>query len=246
MVLANVQYNMKRYEKKFLITEAQYANLRPLLGEHMMPDPYGRYEVSSLYYDTDDYAIIRSCIEHPRFKEKFRVRSYGVPEPDGMVFAEIKKKFRGVTYKRRADLSLCRLPDFLAGCYTPEGEEQIAGEIRWFLDQIRPVPKVLICYDREPCEGVTETNLRVTFDRNIRWRTDCLDLAGGDCGAPLLEEGTVVMEVKTPAAIPLWLVRFLSEEQILSTGFSKYGTCYTNFILPNLTERKNYYADQSL
>ncbi len=252
--LSKFQYNMKRYEKKFLLTEAQYERLAPLLAEHMRPDLYGRYEVSSLYYDTDDYAIIRSCIDHPRWKEKFRVRSYGIPGHGSIVFAEIKKKFHGVTYKRRVDLPLDKLPEFLAGRYIPEGEDQIAGEILWFLHRFRPVPKVFLGYDREPYEGVTESNLRITFDRNIRWRTDRLDLAEGDCGSPLLPPGSVLMEVKTPTAIPLWLARFLSEEKIYSTGFSKYGTCYRNFILPDIlsadntqnTERNEYHADQSL
>ncbi len=240
IVLAKVQYNMKRYEKKFLLTEAQYERLAPLLAEHMRPDLYGRYEVSSLYYDTDSYEIIRSCLDHPSYKEKFRVRSYGIPEADGIVFAEIKKKFRGVTYKRRVDLPLVRLPDFLAGRYIPEGEEQISGEILWYLNRFHPSPKVFLGYDREPYEGVTEPHLRVTFDRDIRWRTDHLDLTEGDCGKSLLSPGTVLMEVKTPAAIPLWLTRFLSEEKIYSTGFSKYGTCYKNFILP-----ERYSADNT-
>ncbi len=261
--LATVQYKMRRYEKKFLITDAQYERLLPLLSEHMRPDVYGRYEVSSLYYDTDDYAIVRSCLDHPRFKEKFRVRSYGIPGQDGIVFAEIKRKFKGVTYKRRVDLPLARLPDFLAGRYIPEGEEQITGEILWFLDRYRPVPKVFLGYDREPYEGVTDKGLRITFDRNIRWRTDHLDLAAGDCGTPLLAPGSILMEVKTPAAIPLWLTRFLSEEGIYSTGFSKYKICYTSCILPNLQSANNtnmsqrkgqsdidgkeiYHADQSL
>ncbi len=243
MDLEKILYNMKRYEKKFLITEAQYERLLPLIRERMRLDRYQGYKVSNLYYDTDDYAIIRSCLDHPNYKEKFRVRSYGVPEPDGVVFAEIKKKFRGVSYKRRIDLPLNRMPDFLAGRYVPEGEEQIVAEILWFLEQSHPIPKLFLGYDREPYEEEAGTNLRVTFDRNIRWRTDHPDLTEGDYGAPLIAPGSVLMEIKTPAAIPLWVVRFLSEEHILSTSFSKYGTCYTNYILPNLTERKNYHVN---
>ena len=34
------------------------------------------------------------------------------------------------------------------------------------------------------------------------------------------------------------MVRALSEEKIYKTSFSKYGTGYTRFILPNLNENK--------
>ncbi len=241
MALANVQYNMKRYEIKFFITEAQYERLLPLLTEHMRPDLYGSYAVSNLYYDTDDFAIIRSCLDHPRYKEKFRVRSYGTPTADGIVFAEIKKKLKGITYKRRVDLPCDRLPEFFSGRFVPEGEEQISEEILWYLGLFHPSPKVFIGYDREPCEGITEEHLRITFDRQIRWRTDRPDLTAGDFGTPLLDPGVIVMEVKTPNAIPLWLARFLSEEKIYSTGISKYGICYRQ-----LVERKIHHADKPL
>ena len=34
------------------------------------------------------------------------------------------------------------------------------------------------------------------------------------------------MEVKTAGAIPLWMVHFLTENQIYKTSFSKYATAY--------------------
>ena len=40
------------------------------------------------------------------YKEKFRLRSYGVPGPEDTVFLELKKKYKGVIYKRRAMLPL--------------------------------------------------------------------------------------------------------------------------------------------
>ncbi len=245
--LEKIKYNMQRREVKFLLTEEQYSHLQPLLSEHMTPDPYGTYEVRSLYYDTDDYAIIRACLDHPRYKEKFRLRSYGAPQADALVFAEIKKKFKGITYKRRVDLPFSSVPAFLSGDYDPDKNEQITKEIRWFLGRTHPVPKVLIRYDREPYEGVTEPLLRVTFDRNVRWRTDRLTLTDDnsagqaglaeDDGTPLLPPGTIIMEIKTPDTLPLWLCHFLSDEGIYRTGFSKYRVCYERFILPHEKER---------
>ncbi len=237
--LEKIKYNMQRHEIKFLLTEEQYTRLLPLLSEHMTPDPYGSYEVRSLYYDTDDYAIIRACLDHPRYKEKFRLRSYGAPRADTPVFAEIKKKCKGITYKRRVDLPFSSVPAFLSGDYDPDENEQITKEIRWFLGRSHPVPKVLIRYDREPYEGVTEPLLRVTFDRNVQWRTDHPDLAEDAGGTPLLPEGTIIMEIKTPDTLPLWLWPLLSDEVMYRNVFSKYRVCYERYNLPQEKERTN-------
>ena len=73
--------------------------------------------------------------------------------------------------------------------------------------------------------------LRITFDRNIRWRQSMLDLREGDEGEPLLDEGQVLMEIKLPEAAPLWLARMLSELKLFPVSFSKYGSCYKRHIL---------------
>lgn len=54
-------------------------------------DEYGEYTIYNIYYDTDDWRLIRSSIDKPVYKEKLRVRSYGVPEEDGRVFVELKR-----------------------------------------------------------------------------------------------------------------------------------------------------------
>ena len=68
--------------------------------------------------------------------------------------------------------------------------------------------------------------LRITFDRNIRWRRDRLTLDAGDDGKRLLPEDQILMEVKTLGACPLWLCRALSAQHIYPASFSKYGACY--------------------
>lgn len=42
------------------------------------------------------------------YKEKLRVRSYGVPTGDDKVFVELKKKYDGVVYKRRVAMTAAR------------------------------------------------------------------------------------------------------------------------------------------
>ena len=79
---------------------------------YMKKDAYGEYTICNIYYDTDDYRLIRASLEKPVYKEKLRVRSYGVPQEDGKVFVELKKKFDGVVYKRRITTGIQNMDRF--------------------------------------------------------------------------------------------------------------------------------------
>ena len=229
--MANIQSCFKRYEKKYCLTLAQQQAILQGMRPYMKKDAYGQYIICNIYYDTDDWRLIRTSLEKPLYKEKLRVRSYGTPAPDGDVFVEIKKKYDGVVYKRRITAPADEV-DFLLSGFCPAGSQgQIGREIRWFQRQNRTRPKVFIGYDRLAFAGVDDPDLRITFDTNIRWRTTDLDLRCGDYGAPLGGYGDVLMEIKIPGTAPLWLGHLLSTAGVFSTSFSKYGTCYSRHIL---------------
>lgn len=224
--MAAIQYSFQRHEKKFLLTPEQYRAILPLLAERMEEDRYGEYTICSLYYDTPAFDLIRASVQKPPYKEKFRLRSYGVPGKDDRIFGEIKKKFDGVVYKRRVAATPGEMARFLAGGELPHESPQIQRELHWFL-RCHPIsPRVFIGYDRTALAGREDQELRITFDRNLRWRDQQLDLMAGDHGAPVLPEERVVMEAKLPQAAPLWLVRVLSQLELRPTSFSKIGTCY--------------------
>ena len=46
----------------------------------------------------------------------------------------------------------------------------------------------------------------------------------------------VLMETKCLLAYPRWLIDFLCDNKIYKTSFSKYGTVYTDYILPALAK----------
>ena len=239
-----IQYSFKRYEKKFLLTREQYDNIFPSFSEKLKADKYGLHTICNIYYDTENFELIRNSVEKPVYKEKFRIRSYGVPNDDSVIFAEIKKKFDGVVYKRRVDGKTPEILDFVSEGSPLDGDKQIQSEIQWFLRVNKPVPKAFIGYDRVAYFGPEDRELRVTFDRNIRWRTDRLDLRSGDNGELILPDDMTVMEIKTPAAIPLWLVRLLCENEIYPASFSKYGTCYQKYIIQNIFQKGSFsYAE---
>ena len=91
----------KRYEKKYLLNEKQYFSVLEVLKDCALPDKYGKSTVCSIYYDTPDKRLIRASIERPVYKEKLRLRSYGVPNDSTDCFLELKKKYKGVVYKRQ-------------------------------------------------------------------------------------------------------------------------------------------------
>ena len=103
--MKKTKLTFKRYEKKYLLSGEQFELLWREIADRIQPDEYFRSTVCSLYYDTGDFELIRHSIEAPIFKEKLRLRSYGVPDEDGEVFVELKKKFKGVVYKRRIKLT---------------------------------------------------------------------------------------------------------------------------------------------
>ena len=46
------------------------------------------------------------------------------------------------------------------------------------------------------------------------------------------------MELKTSGGIPLWMTRFLTQNHIYKTSFSKYGTAYQTLIFPEKQYQK--------
>ena len=216
----------ERHEKKYLIPEETYQALLKRLGEYMHPDQYGLHTVCSLYFDSDDYILANRSMGKPDYKEKLRLRSYGLPQPDTTVYLELKKKLRGVTYKRRIPLSYADAERYMLLGEAPDERSQIMQEIDYFIGQYRPTPKILMFYERIALCGIEDEELRVTFDASIRWRARDLSLSQGDEGELILPPGMRLMEIKIADSFPLWLSRLLSEFRIYPASFSKYCTAY--------------------
>lgn len=229
--MTDVKLTFKRFEKKYLLSPEQYLRLRLRLDAYIEPDEFFRSTVCSIYYDTKNFDLIRSSIESPVYKEKLRLRSYNVPSPEDAVFVELKKKFKGVVYKRRAMMAERDAAAYLAREAPARSCSQVTREIDWFLKTNAVYPRVFIASDREAYLAREDGELRFTFDSAIRWRETELSLTSGSFGENILPEGQVLMEIKTPESAPLWLARLLSEEGLYPTKFSKYGSCYKTSII---------------
>ena len=234
-----------RYENKYLIDNKTFIEITKILEEHMVPDKYNPihqdpvtnqitydyYTISNIYYDTNDDYLIRKSISHPVYKEKLRLRGYGVPNIDDIVFLEIKKKFKKIVNKRRTKILLSDAYSMISDPehtpkYTSYTNNQVLNEINCFLQKYELIPKVYIAYDRLAFFAKNDNDLRISFDKNIRTRHDNLLLEYGDSGELLIPPEQRLMEIKVHGAIPLWLSGILSDFSVYKNSFSKYGTEY--------------------
>ncbi|MCR5206132.1 MAG: polyphosphate polymerase domain-containing protein [Lachnospiraceae bacterium] len=223
-----VQQVFKRYEKKYLLTADQEKKLLEAVDGRMIMDQYGEHIICNIYFDDDIFSLTRHSLDKPLYKEKLRLRTYGVPEDENhTAFVEIKKKFDGVVYKRRVSMKLKTAEKYLYEGIHPKKDSQILREIDWFLKLHAPVkPKVVLTYKRRAFYEKDFPDFRMTIDRDITCRYDDLDLKHGVKGEKLLADGISLLEIKIPGKMPLWMSKLLSELKIFPASFSKVGTYY--------------------
>ncbi|MBR4279336.1 MAG: polyphosphate polymerase domain-containing protein [Clostridia bacterium] len=230
----------KRVEKKYRVSLREKEALLSEIGRCLVPDEHGKNTISSLYIDTPNYLLIRNSIDARAYKEKLRLRSYGVPTLDTKVFLEIKKKYKGVVYKRRISLPLKTAYEYLASRVRPE-ESQIMNEIEYAMDFYKsPKPMMLVSYEREAYFAKDTPTVRVTFDSAVRYRENDLKLENGSYGKTILPENEFILEIKTDGAIPLWLAHALDKCKIYPTSYSKYANSYRDSLSSEAKGEEKY------
>ena len=223
-----------RSEVKYLLTaEIEEELLRRIRGS-MTEDLYSRQTNGSLYCDSPDDILIRTSLQKPVYKQKVRLRTYNTPGDYSVAFLEIKKKYDGVVYKRRVQTTYGAAMDYLVRGIYPEctgyNDNQVMQEIDWLVKRFRLAPSTAIFYDRTAFHGNDDPELRLTLDRNIRYRTDELDMRCGTSGILLKSQPHCIMEVKSATAFPMWFTRLLEELGLFPGSFSKYGAVYRESI----------------
>ena len=220
----------KRVEKKYRLTTAEYDALMSVVKDKLIPDKYGKNTLCSLYLDTPDFLLIRNSIDAISYKEKLRMRSYGAPEEDKKLFLEIKKKYKGVVYKRRVSMTQKSAFEYIESG-DPPMDTQIMREIDYLMKFYNnPKPNVCILCEREAYFANDNPNVRLTFDKNLRYRHGFPTRDNINEGTPIINEGEYILEIKTPGAMPLWLAHALSECRIYPRSFSKYAHAYYDII----------------
>jgi hypothetical protein len=231
-----------RYELKYLVPDslaraiARAARTWYELDPHLAPGQT-EYVITSLYFDTPrmDFYEDRVCQRYDRIKA--RVRTYG-PRNEGPVFLEIKRRFGDTMVKSRVRVPTDRWTEVLdpgsldlsTWGLTPAGEamaRDFAGLCAG--RSLRPV--VSVRYDREAYIGRMSEDLRLTFDRRLRFaRMRDPVLPASDRDYRLMDSGPVflgtqslvVLEVKFTGRHPLWLEELLAQFDLFRLSFSKY------------------------
>jgi len=235
--MEQIKTTFKRCELKYVINENQKALFLENITPHIVPDKHKQYTICNLYCDTPDSRLIRTSIDKPQYKEKIRIRSYGVVDNQTNVFLELKKKYDGIVYKRRVTMPCIQAMQYLD--QNSNTNCQIEKEINYFLQYYKYVkPMMYISYDREAYFGKDDSSLRVTFDKNILWRTTDLSLNSEVYGNSLLEPGVCILEIKCSDSMPLWLATTLSKYKIYKNSFSKYGNAYKREVEQLMEDKK--------
>ena len=245
--MATAGDTFERKEKKYLITAGQCQAIKEALAGRMRLDDYGATRIDSLYLDTDDRSLICRSLEKPLYKEKLRIRSYGAFSQAGTVYVEIKKKFKGIVYKRRVRMSAQGARAYCSGSHSyeeaqalypcgsspksdlAEGKLQIAREIDAFFDRYEGLkPSMLISCSREawcPVDGAGEDCVdRITFDEDITY-VDLFETSSTS-RKRVTSPGQIVMEIKCAGGYPTWLCELLAAQGVYLRSFSKYGNAF--------------------
>ena len=226
-----------RIEKKYIINQAQYELIKKTLDLHYQQsdeiDIHESYQVSNIYYDTDQNLIIKKSVSKPFFKQKLRLRAYGKVDDDSKIFLELKRKYDGYVNKRRTLVSIDEAYHLIYFHALPEIKDyhnlQVLKEILYYINQYQLKPSVYLYYERETYASLEKKPIRITFDTNIISRRDDLDIRKVE-GKHLLDHDLYIMEIKTNTNYPIWLNELLTTNHIYSTSFSKYGTEFYNYL----------------
>lgn len=237
-----------RTEEKYIISKTIYEKVAKDISSKMTADEYSSngkfYQICNIYYDTEDNNLIRTSLQKPGYKEKIRLRSYGVPSKDTTVFLEIKKKYKGCVNKRRTAFKLNEAYEFANTGKIPDLKEymnlQIMKELSYAINSYKLLPKVWLAYQRRAFFSSDNEDFRLTFDRNIIARRDDIGLEYGIFGERIIPEEQMIMEVKFRERMPLWFIEILRKYNLNKKSFSKYGTEYINYISNNCREAKKY------
>ncbi|MBQ9020348.1 polyphosphate polymerase domain-containing protein [Candidatus Saccharibacteria bacterium] len=221
-----IQEVFRREEVKYCLTPEKADLLLQEIAPHIKPDKYPTGTNSSIYFDTRDGYLALHSLEKPLYKEKIRIRSYSCPTTlDSTIFIEIKKKFDGIGNKRRIAVKLRDFYTYLETGSLITENPQIRRELDYCFKFYNLIPYLYLAYDRHSYAGAApeDSTFRLTFDRNIRYRTTNLRLETPGKDTLYFNNGEIIMEAKALDAYPLWFTRALSKLKIYPVSFSKYG-----------------------
>ncbi len=232
--------NWKRYEAKYLVDDFKAAHIRECCLRHLSYDPYSaaqpdrQYPISSVYLDSPDQQCLRGTVERRTQRFKLRMRYYDpkIPEQNGHVFFEIKRKNDGVVSKTRAMVPAALthqivehgFPSFVDG----EGlDNKTLENLNKFLalrSRVSASPTVGVFYTREAFENPGDRRVRISIDRDLRYGTLIPGTVRCDAWWPIRLQ-YAILEIKFTNSFPTWVSDLVHNHEVNRRGVCKYLMC---------------------
>ena len=233
-----LETSFERIETKYVVSKTDLHDLIEDLKDYLVEDDYPTSTISNIYFDTEDFQLIQDSLQNQYKKEKIRMRTYlSQPTLDSQVFLEIKTKDQeGVGRKFR----LLSTPSSILNFIT-KGHLDASITDKIVIEKVKKLhqdykqgikPRMYIYYDRyslkekKYIEGYNYNKIRITIDQNLVYRDENVNLFSGNQGAPLLDDNTVIMEIKAPGNKPQWLQDILDKYGLIEHKCSKYSCAY--------------------
>ena len=217
-----------RYENKYYISRAGYAQLRTRIAAGLDKDshithPDGKYLIRSLYFDDYLQNGLLDTVEGVEKREKFRIRFYDLD--DSFIRLEAKQKLGQMTRKLSAPLT------------REQVDQLLAGDIWWMWKSEHPLvrnfylklrtrllrPAVIVDYFRE---AYIFEDVRITFDMDLRSGVYSHELFDKQLyTAPVFPSDRMVLEVKYDEALPYTVRQLLKTVPMARSAISKYELC---------------------
>jgi SPX domain protein involved in polyphosphate accumulation len=231
--LSHTIRKFNRFELKYLVSLSHAQEFKRSLDAYLAPDQHGdscgSYDISSLYYDGPDYRFYWEKVDGIRFRRKLRIRRYANGQEfddDQPVFVEVKQRLNRVTQKRRILLpyrEALRFCNERQWVVSHSADDPVAEEVMGMLWQYNLHPASVVTYNRLALVGTDyDIGLRVTFDRDIRFRKHPLTLEDNSNDALMFPADQCIIEIKANERIPYWLTEEVARHQLNLMRVSKY------------------------
>ena len=223
-----------RYEFKFVLSQSRRDTLEEEVSKLMRFDGYvhpemeNSYLVRSLYYDNDIATNYYEKIDGVRFRQKFRIRTYGQSyAPDLPIYLEEKGRYVERTFKRRVAIDVNHLDIFYDSTRHFELLDLYPGVDlieRFVFSSVRKLvrPRVLVDYVRRPYVSDFDMNFRITFDSKLRASQTNTVFPNDSAAWRMCDAGYTIVEVKFHRRIPAWFHRLLQSHNLRRLSISKF------------------------
>ena len=226
-----------RAEYKYFVPMIKLHELRSAILPFVNPDkyaakqPYHEYTVRSIYFDTKNFDMYHTKIDHLSHRLKVRLRGYNSGDQNSNVVCEIKRKYEGPIIKNRATLQYHIVTSIFNGVdlrsILPVTDDALHARkffYQIFANSLQPVVNVI--YEREAYESKViddQNGIRLSIDKNLRSVPyPGLHELFTERDIKYAMEDYFILEVKFNHYCPAWIKPILADLQLIKGPASKY------------------------